>query len=187
MNSYKNRHRIWLKTIAMVVVCLFTLNTISWAYPGKRISYSRHTLAPRSIFKPLTDEGIVDTAEIKYEIIAGVRLLLAGHSPVTVNGILTETYKDSENKRKIEFFETVEKRENSITAHFKILGKNNVTFEIKYQDTKTSSMPESNRDLADDVDVKDARLEVVNITSLERLHYGSVFQENDVIKITKRK
>ncbi|MDD5634708.1 MAG: hypothetical protein PHW46_05490, partial [Candidatus Omnitrophica bacterium] len=179
MNNYKNRHRILIKTIAMAVVCLFTINTVSWAHPDFTKTASSATLAPQSIFKPLKDEGIESSAELEFQLIAGVRLLLAGKHVTEVNGILGGTAK------KIDFLKSRKdpEKENAVMAKFKVQGKDDVIFEISYRDTETTPGDENVRDIGDDISVKDAVLD--KISPIDGLHYGNIFQQNDEIVITK--
>lgn len=51
MTNFRNRHRILIRTIAMAVVCLFTINTTSWAYPGNNKIFMTSTLSVQSMFK----------------------------------------------------------------------------------------------------------------------------------------
>lgn len=183
MIMYRNRHNIWLKIIAIAMVCLFFVDTACWAYPDNNPGLNRNTLATQSIFKPLNDAGIHTSAEIEFEIVAGVRLLLASKTPSAVNGILTETYRKSKDKRKIDFLPNIDRSNGKITARFKVIGRENVTFELKYQDTKTKVLDETKRKTSDDTSVPDTGL--YEIAPIEKLTYGNVFQENDVIEITK--
>ncbi len=121
----------WQNVISIAVVCLFLFNSFSFAlpeYPG----VSRTTLSAQSVFKPLIDAGINFSAEMEYEIIAGMRLLLAGKTPAAVNGILIESYKDSRDTRKIEFLEIIKKGEDSVTARIGLIGWEDARFEIEY-------------------------------------------------------
>ncbi len=56
METIKTRHKYWIKIIAMVVVCLFTVNTIAWAYPDSKISLNGDELQVQSIFNPILSE-----------------------------------------------------------------------------------------------------------------------------------
>lgn len=162
MIMYRNRYNIWLKIITVAMVCLFFVDTVCWAYPDNNPGLNRNTLATQSIFKPLNDAGIHTSAEIEFEIVAGVRLLLAGKTPSAVNGILTETYRKSKDKRKIEFLPEVTREGDQSIARFNIIGNENIVFEIKYRAAKPR--------------------EVVPIAVLT---YGNVFQSGDEIIITK--
>ncbi|MDP3732380.1 MAG: phosphoribosyltransferase family protein, partial [Candidatus Omnitrophota bacterium] len=135
MTRYKSRHSIWLKIISTVVLCLFSVNTVLWAYPDSK-SADSNTLRPQSIFQPLRDSGIQDSAELAFEILTGIRLLHAGKTYSAVNGILTETYKNSHDKRKIEFLPGTERTNGQTIAKFKVIGQEDVVFEIKYHGTK---------------------------------------------------
>ena len=57
MINLVNRHRIWFKLVATVVVCLFTVNSIAWAIPERTISAVSQNLQVQSIFKPILDVG----------------------------------------------------------------------------------------------------------------------------------
>ena len=48
-----NRHRVWFKIVATVVVCLFTFNTISWALPKRSFTLSPQNLQAQSIISPI--------------------------------------------------------------------------------------------------------------------------------------
>ena len=141
MNNYKNGYRVWLKIVATVVVCLFTVNATSWSYPEYKISPAKNTLSAQSMFKTLIDAGIKDSQEIKFEIIAGVRLLLAHKNINTVNLMLAETYGyTTEDKRKVNFLSVEEKNSGAgkIKAKFEVEGHDE-TFEIEYTDTKSEN------------------------------------------------
>ncbi len=182
MTEYKKRHSFQFKAIALVALCLFFINTIAWAYPDNKINISKTNLATQSVFQPLRDEGIQDSSELVFELIAGIRLLLAGKSTVATNGFLTEMYKNlPEDGRKIKFIEydgknDVIRENNRIKAKFIINEKEDIIFEIEYLDTKTD--PRSG-----DISVQDARLLETDPSKV--LRYTDVFQKNDVIVIGK--
>ncbi len=162
----------------MAVVCLFPINDITWAYPFERVAIKGNTLATQSIFNPLVDEGIKTSAELEYELLAGIRLLLAGKSPTAVNSFLTKMYKKSspETIRKIDFKEIIKKDAENITATFKVLGKDGVVFEIEYYDTVTNNK-------MGDKSIEDAGSATAD--SSKMLQYADVFHKNDVVKIRK--
>ncbi|MGB3082663.1 MAG: hypothetical protein WBB86_06730, partial [Candidatus Omnitrophota bacterium] len=69
MSRYIKRHRMWTKAIAMVVVCLFTLNTVSWAYPGGSVPASNDTLQVQFMFNSMIrDKGEYYQRQLKAEI-----------------------------------------------------------------------------------------------------------------------
>jgi hypothetical protein len=161
MTKYRNRHSIQLKIIAMTVLCLFSVNTILWAYPDSRAT-ANTTLSTQSIFQPLRNAGIEHIAKIEFEILAGIRLIHVGKTPSAVNGILTETYKNTGDKRKIEFLPEVTREGDHSIARFNMIGNENIIFEIKY---------------------RAARLH--EVAPIATLTYGNVFQGGDEIVITK--
>lgn len=182
MNIYRNKHSSQFKIIAIVVVCLFSFNVLSCAYNAKnKLVTNHHVLAAQSIFKPLRDAGIEDSIEVVFEILAGVRLLHAGKTPSAVNGILTETYRGTPDKRKIEFLADTERVGDYTIARFRVVSREDVSFEIRYQDTETKVLDETKRNAGDDVNVKDAKLD--EILPIANLTYGNVFQANDSIAI----
>jgi len=64
MISNKYRHRLWFKTIAIGVVCLFTFNSIAWSMP-------EHTLAAQSRFNLFSTHnglGLQNTATLLYAV-----------------------------------------------------------------------------------------------------------------------
>jgi len=61
MYELKHIYSRFFKTIVLVVVCLFLVNTIAWAYPPDRT-----TLATQSSFNPITGNRIRDIGIIKY-------------------------------------------------------------------------------------------------------------------------
>ena len=54
MIRYRLRYSLWIKAIAIGVVCLFSINNISWAYPNA----NTYTLAASNRFNSITDEEI---------------------------------------------------------------------------------------------------------------------------------
>ena len=183
MKRCKDRHSIGCKALAVAVLCLFFVNTFAWAiYPENR-SEAEHTLRPQSIFQPLRDAGIRDSTELVFEIFAGIRLLHAGKTSSAVNGILTETYRDSKDKRKIEFLSDIERTADQTIARFKVVGKNNIAFEIRYQDTKTVAKDRTKIKSGDEISAIDAGLN--KTAPIEMLTYGNVFQARDIVSIRK--
>lgn len=184
MKPCQNKHVLWSKALVLTMVCLFACNTLLWSYTDNNDSsfINGNTLAAQSIFKPLADEGIETSAELEFELIAGIRLLLADKSPIAVNGFLTEMYEHSKDMRKIEFKEVIKKDPKNITATFTVLhkekdnDKDNVVFEIEYQDTVTDE-ESGDKSVIDTV--------LPKIEESKMLKYVDVFQKNDIIKIKK--
>ena len=69
MRTYHSKNRIWIKTIAMVVVCLFMVNDVVWAYTGSSDLAKSGTLARWLVTRALTDAGIDDPAKVELEMI----------------------------------------------------------------------------------------------------------------------
>ena len=57
MNRYKNRHRVWIKIIATIVVCLFFVNTISWAITDEHINTKGTNLQVQTAIT--TEDGFI--------------------------------------------------------------------------------------------------------------------------------
>jgi len=178
----KSKFNIWFRTIALTLICFILINNITWAYPDNKTPAPKNTLAVPSRFnehfRALIDEGIEHSVELEFELIAGVRLLLSGLSPVAINGYLdkmyTETYKET---RKITFLPFKKIGENgSTTARFHVAGKEDIIFEIYYTDTYTE---ENIGDLSVNNSI------FVGAKNAQHLEYIHVFQKNDVIKIRK--
>jgi len=69
MEKLKNRHSLLIRTIALVVVCLFTANTVSMSYPGSIEVKNTETLQVPSIFKPILDiAGWENDLQVKVEL-----------------------------------------------------------------------------------------------------------------------
>ena len=50
MDRYRHKYRTWIRAIAMAVVCLFTINTLVWAYPDMATRSSGTNLQVPSFF-----------------------------------------------------------------------------------------------------------------------------------------
>lgn len=70
MAIYKNRHSLWLKTMAMVVVCLFLVNDIMYAQPD----LAKSTLSPQSRLKPFFEKHGLELQNIATIIMAASEL-----------------------------------------------------------------------------------------------------------------
>lgn len=173
------RKIITKKIIAIATACFFSCGAIGYVYPaGNAAPSGTHTLSPQSIFKPVLDENVRDSAELAFEVIAGVRLLLAGKNPATVNGLLTETYRNDPRgtKKQIEFLDTVTRSGRQVTAEFTLVGREGLRFEIVYDDTRTDAG-------SGDTSVEDTALQGAGLATLRYTH--DIFQKNDRIVITK--
>ena len=82
MKAYHGKHKVWVKTIALVVVCLFLVNDIVWAYPDG--SSSKSTLAVPS---QLTKEEFIQ------KFIAKASVLM---HPAANEALQTQIMKDKE-------------------------------------------------------------------------------------------
>jgi len=61
MNNYFNIHRLWFKTVATGVVCLFLLNNFSFALEPTTGQRSCHTLSPQSRFPFVIKDRVNET------------------------------------------------------------------------------------------------------------------------------
>lgn len=187
MSNYKNKHRLSIKTIALVVLCLFAINNVVLANTTVGASASKNTLAVQSSFQALINEKIEVSLQTQFEILAGIRLLLAGKNYSAVNGLLLETYGGGveQGKSNIEFLPETERNadEGKAKARFIVKGREDVVFEIEYTDTKTDKVIARSRQHGDEIDVRNAGLQ--EVLPLEQLHWGNVFQEGDGVSITK--
>ncbi|UCH72346.1 MAG: hypothetical protein JSW62_02015 [Thermoplasmatales archaeon] len=187
MNNYKNRHRIWIKITAMVVVCLFAINSFLLTDPASGMRINRNTLAVQSRFAALINEGIMPTFQRRFEILAGIRLLLAGKTYSAVNGMLIEKHGDGikRGESNIKFLPGVERdtEGEKIKARFFVKERKDVVFEMEYADTTTDAVMDRERQPEDEINVMDARLH--ELLPLEQLHWGNVFQANDTVVIRK--
>ena len=138
MYTIKNKFSGIIRTLSLVVVCLFTINTLAWACPTEDAYPKQYDLAVQSIFKPIADAGVEVSAKMQFEILAGAMLLLSGRSAAATNAYLAETYIKSKSTetRKIDFLE-IRDRDRGLPATFKIVGKDDLVFELDFQGTLT--------------------------------------------------
>lgn len=145
MNNTKIRHTAMIKIISMVLVCLFLINNISDTLPAQVISVNKNTLAVQSQFSALINEGIDLSFQTRFEILAGVKLLMAGKTYSAVNGMLIEKHGEGieHGESNIEFLPGVERdpEGKNIKAKFIVKGRENVVFEIKYTGDETMIKP----------------------------------------------
>jgi hypothetical protein len=103
MHKTQNRQSVLIKAIAIFLVCLFTVDTLSWPNSCRGMDVRNDTLAVWTKFQPLMDAGVnpelisslLDAGiepdlETCFEIMAGARLLLKGKTFSAVNGMLIE-------------------------------------------------------------------------------------------------
>lgn len=128
-------HKVWLKSVAIGLVCLFTVNSVALSYTDGASEITKNTLATQSIFRPLTDQGIENSAQLQFEIIAGAQLIHKGKTCSAVNGFLTETHRHDNGKRRVEFLKGSRSEDGVTIALFKIVGSD-ATFEIRYDGAK---------------------------------------------------
>ncbi|MBU1864333.1 MAG: hypothetical protein KKH94_11765 [Candidatus Omnitrophica bacterium] len=121
MKNIKNRHRKGIRIIAMVLMCLLTINNIVLS-SADSINISKNTLSVQSSFQALVDEGIELSFQTQFEILTGIRLLLVGKNHSTVNGLLLETYGGGieQGTSNIEFLPDIERNNdgNKVKAKF---------------------------------------------------------------------
>ncbi|MGB3111781.1 MAG: hypothetical protein WBB84_02205, partial [Candidatus Omnitrophota bacterium] len=107
MSNMKNRYKTWIKTIAMVVVCLFTVNTILWAYPGGRLSSHNSTLQVQSLFKPIMDiTGETDDLQLRFET-AIITKMISEETNIpcqNINATLNDWYYNIRNSNNNPYF-----------------------------------------------------------------------------------
>ncbi len=142
MNNVDAKHKSFIKVIATVVVCLFAFNTVfSISLSSYGMNINANMLAVWSRFQALEEAGIEATIQRRFEIRAGIRLLLSVHTVPAVNGMLIEKHCDETERgqSEIEFKdEDVIKypEENRIKARFVVKGREDVGFEIEYTGTR---------------------------------------------------
>jgi len=61
MTNYKKQYGIWLKAAVMVIVCLFSINTLAWAHGGLSVN----ALGVQSVFDHPTDEKLIKIALLR--------------------------------------------------------------------------------------------------------------------------
>ncbi|MEA3488790.1 MAG: hypothetical protein U9R44_00405 [Candidatus Omnitrophota bacterium] len=189
MDNYKNKHRIGVKAMAMVLVCLFATNIVFLAdlAAGAGTGINRYTLAAQSRFAALIDEGIFPSLQTEFEILTGVKLLLAGETYSAVNGTLIEKHGDGieRGKSNIEFLPGVERSSdgNKIRAEFVVKDREDVIFEVEYDGTERERVLSRERPFGGETTVSDRGPE--EVLSVRQLRRGNIFQENDRFIITR--
>ena len=133
MSKRRNRHRIWIRIVATVVVCLFTISTITWAYPPNNTSGNSYKLARWSLAQNLGIAGIQDKEAI-VEAVHGIRHIAdyreIGACPRTANSALNESSSAAGVDREITFLDEGFSSENGITrAKYEAEGR---VYEVTY-------------------------------------------------------
>ena len=98
MNTVSIRHRKWIKTIALIVTVLFTLNNISWARPLDN-EIDPDTLQVQSMFNPITDIKEKNLqAQLKVELRAVIAQAKRGIPFQDINSEFDEGYSGNSAK-----------------------------------------------------------------------------------------
>ena len=131
MKNHKNRHSVLPKAVAMVVVCLFLVNDIVWAYPDNVSQNS--TLARWSAVQVLSNNSVNDPMKVMLEAVTGIEFLARGKPARVVNSMLTKSAHAVGTQRKIRFLEDMQRADDVTCARFEIVGEENKVFEITLQ------------------------------------------------------
>lgn len=130
MKAYHGKHKIWIKTIAMAVVCLFLVNDIAWPNPGALQRENSDTLSRWLVTKALTDAGVDDHTKVELEAVTGIGFLAKGMEVQTVNSILTENAARAGIKPHTEFLSCERQEDDVTTARFCLAEDRAKIFEI---------------------------------------------------------
>ena len=175
MDTVKKQYKIWIKVISLTLSCLLVMQSISWAMPGKPASIIKHdNLAVQSIFKPMMDEGVNVSSRLKFEVLAGARLLRAGKTVDAVNGFILETYMEDTDEGSIEFLDNMVITEKGLTARFRVRGQETIVFEVRYERSRVINEK-----------TNDAAQRVERSKGSDLALFMDVFDENDVITIQR--
>jgi len=182
LGKIKRKNRICFRLLSSILIIQLLTSPLSWSQSHTNIQ--TETLSPQSVFKPLVDEGILETAENIFSLLAGIRLLQACKTLTTVNSILKATYDGQDGERQLTFLSIQRPDENTdepdpVIATFSYSGKEDVMFEIKYWDTAINDSYNKNvKEAGLDEDTEDNAI-------IDRLTYTNVFQEKDRVIIRK--
>ena len=149
-----NRNNIIVKLISIMIIITFLSNAtlvssleVSSIVQNQKVDtlsaqsiFNQFKLSPHTdmVFKELFEEGIKVSSMLEFDLISGVRLLLAGHNYRDVNGMIKTTGHDL-----INFLPEVDrslKEGPKVTAKFKVKGREDLTFKIDYRDTKSNNI-----------------------------------------------
>ncbi|MFC1570364.1 Fic family protein [Candidatus Omnitrophota bacterium] len=89
MKIMMSKNRIWVKIVATIVVCLFSVNTLAEAAPGRIVSTSSNTLQPQLKSKPMVD--IAETqykVQVRYEFHHIIEMVIKGQPFLKINAAL---------------------------------------------------------------------------------------------------
>jgi serine/threonine protein kinase len=119
----------------MAVVCLFTANTISWAYPPDNSGNVNYKLARWSLAQNMAKSGVQDK-EAFVEAVCGIQHI-AKHFDIgacsrTANAILNESSSASDVDREITFFDGGFKNDNGTTRARYLTNTNGGVYEIAH-------------------------------------------------------
>ena len=101
MYGYGKRHMVAVRVIALAVVCLFTVNNISWALPSEAGKRETTTLQVQSIFNPIleTTEALSRTQAV-YELRTVIANALRNVPIQDINARLDIGYAGSDTEKK---------------------------------------------------------------------------------------
>ena len=89
MEKVMNKNRIWFKIVATIIVCLFTVNTLAEAAPGRIVPASNNTLQPQLKSKPMVDVAeTVYKVQVRNEFHHIIEMVLKGYPFLNINGAL---------------------------------------------------------------------------------------------------
>ena len=128
------RQSVFCKITSILLVIILSSSTICFALTeDTRYTKISDGLATPTFFKPLTDNGIQRSSELEFEVLTGIKLLHAGQTISTVNGLLSETYRNTASKRKVEFLPNITRESGTTIARFKVIGHEDFIFRISYR------------------------------------------------------
>ena len=119
----------------MVVVSLFALNTISWAYSNDSalVGSNTNTLARWALTHALEDDNINDPQEVVLQAVMGLHHFTKGLEIKFVNGYLREGANRINTAERVRFIDGAE-RENGVTrARFEVIREEGKIFEVSDQ------------------------------------------------------
>lgn len=170
------RFKIQIKAISICVICFFASETVIFAEIPTISRNEYSTIAVQSIFNPILDEGITVTAEFQSEIFLGLRSLMTNPSCMVANTFINEMYADKAKMSFIEFTDVVQIERNLVKARFKVRGKENMFFEVKY--IPADSLPLK-------VISHDQLRQLFEIASSPMMIYENVFSSGDLLEISR--
>ena len=92
--NHKSKKRPYFKVIALLVVCLFFINNLAWAYPDFKLQPNNtHTLQAQSTFTPvldLVDDEYRGQAEKEMQLIR--KMVMRGEEFQDINAALDTAF-----------------------------------------------------------------------------------------------